>query len=160
MVTEALDWFKTGKERKDAWLKRVSFVVTALHYWHLGGVVVFFVENVVYWCWAAAGSAAETIVIRKVQSVSFSLDGLPGKTWKWLNKFYGRNPVKITRISIKCVFNTFPFFFLIFSSPVMVLQAGEDVLHVLNSALRWGHRLLGSRWGSPGARSSRDWKSQ
>jgi len=50
MVTEALDWFKTGKERKDAWLKRVSFVVTALHYWHLGGVVVFFVENVVYWC--------------------------------------------------------------------------------------------------------------
>lgn len=42
-----------------------------------------------------AGSDAETIVIQKIPSISFSLDGMSGKTWKWLNKSMAETQAKL-----------------------------------------------------------------
>lgn len=58
----------------------VYLLVIALRYQHLRGVIFFFVEKVVYCYSVAAGSDAETVVIRKVPSISFGLDGVPRKT--------------------------------------------------------------------------------
>lgn len=50
-------------------------LVTALHCQRWRGVIFFFVQKVVYRYSLTAGSDAETIVIPKISSVSFGLDG-------------------------------------------------------------------------------------
>lgn len=71
---------QNGIEGKRCVAEIVYLLVIALHYRHLRGVIFFFVEEVVYRCSVAAGPEAETIVIQKVPSVSFGLNGVPRKT--------------------------------------------------------------------------------
>lgn len=71
---------RNGKREKRCVAEIVYLTVVALRYRHSRGMTFFFVDKVVYGYSGAAGSDAETTVIRKAQSVSYSLEGVSSKT--------------------------------------------------------------------------------
>lgn len=99
-----------------------SLLMIVLHYWHLRGVIFCFVEKVAYYCSVTAGPDAETIVIHKVLSITFGLDEVPRKTWKWLDKVYGRNSSQVAKTAMS--FEYPPIFFFL---PPPFNQSSHDV---------------------------------
>lgn len=137
----------------------VCVLMIALYYQHLRGVIFFFVEKVASWYSVAAGSDAETIGIWKIPSISFSSEASFAKEDLEVSEVYGRNPTQVTRIAVQCLFSILPLPFFAF----LIYQSSHDLA-------RWRDCLpcirlseagaAGSQWGSPGAWSSQNWKSQ